>query len=210
MSKQFNEKGTAMSRRMVALSIFLMISLIFPLQVKAGKPLDTIQVQVNNVLEVLRDPARKAESARETQMEKIWGIIGRVFDYTELSKRALGKNWKEFNPEQQKEFRELFSRLLGNVYLDRIMQYTDEDVVFGKENMITETKAEVESKIVTASKEIPVNYRMIRKEGDWKVYDVTIEGVSLIRNYRSQFKKLLMKKSPEDLIEMLRKKNAKA
>jgi phospholipid transport system substrate-binding protein len=199
-----------MKRGIVALSFVFMVSMAFPLYVHGAAPVDTIETEVNKILDVLRDPALKAPSAKETREERIWAIIDGVFDYAELSKRALGRNWRKFKAEQQKEFTELFSRLLGNVYLDRIMAYTDERIVFGKENMVSEKKAEVESKIVTESKEIPVHYRMILKDGGWKVYDVVIEGVSLVRNYRGQFKEILTNKSPQALIEMLRKKLGKA
>jgi len=87
-----------------------------------------------------------------------------------------------------------------------LLEYTNEKVVFGKEKMLSKKKAEVQSKIVTSSKEIPIHYRLILKNGTWRVYDVLVEGVSLIRTYRSQFKKILTKQGPEDLLKMLRKK----
>ena len=90
--------------------------------------------------------------------------------------------------------------------MDKILAFTDEKVVFEKERVVSETKVEVQSKIITASAEIPINYRMIKKGDEWNVYDVLIEGVSLVKNYRSQFKDILTNKTPEDLLEILRKK----
>ncbi|MFC1821496.1 phospholipid-binding protein MlaC [Thermodesulfobacteriota bacterium] len=194
---------------MIARYIILIIFLTLPLQAHAGKPLDTVQVQVEKILDILRDPGLKAKSAEEVKKDRIWEIIGTVFDYNELSRRALGRNWKKLDASQQKEFTDLFSRLLGNIYLGRIIAYTDEKVVFDKEKMLAEDKAEVQSRIVTASKEIPLNYRLILKGGEWRVYDVAVEGISLVRNYRTQFRDIFKKKSPEDLLEMLRKKVAK-
>jgi len=194
---------------MIARYIILIIFLTLPLQAHAGKPLDTVQTQVEKILDILRDPGMKAESTKEVKKDRIWGIIGAVFDYDELSRRALGRNWKKLNASQQKEFTDLFSRLLGNIYLGRIIAYTDEKVVFDKEKMLAEDKAEVLSRIVTASKEIPVNYRLILKGGEWRVYDVAVEGISLVRNYRNQFRDIFKKKSPKELLEMLRKKVAK-
>lgn len=199
-----------MKKRIVGLTVILMMFLIFPLRVNAGAALETIQTQVNKVLDVLSDPALKAESARETKEKKIWGIADNIFDYPELSKRALARNWKKFAPDQQKEFTDLFGKLLGNVYMDRILEYDDQKVVFERELSLGNDKAEVRSKIVTSSREIPMNYRMIEKNGEWRVYDVIIEGVSMVKNYRSQFRKILMNKSPEDLLKILRKKLAKA
>jgi len=192
------------------LTFLFMMSLIFPVNAIAGAPLESIQGQVNKVLDVLRDPALKAESAKEAKEEKIWAIADDIFDYTELSKRTLSRNWKKLNANQQKEFIDLFSKLLGGLYMDKIMAYTDEKVVFEKESMLSENRAEVQSKVITSSAEIPIHYRLIMKNDEWKVYDVIIEGVSLIKNYRSQFRDILSKKSPEDLLEILRKKVGEA
>jgi len=201
-------KRAPMKKRMVGLNIIVATALvIFPHQASAGAPLETIQTQVNEVLDVLRDSALKDESAKK---DRIWSIIDSIFDYVELSRRTLGRNWKKLSPVQQEEFSDLFSKHLRNVYIDRILGYKDEQVVFHKERMLSEKKAEVQSKILTGSKEIPTYYRMIVKNGEWKVYDVVIEGVSLVKNYRSQFKEILKKKTPEDLLEILRKKVGKA
>ena len=192
------------------LTFLFMMLLIFSVNAIAGAPLESIQGQVKKVLDVLRDPALKAESAKEAKEEKIWAMADDIFDYTELSKRTLSRNWKKLNANQQKEFIDLFSKLLGGLYMDKIMAYTDEKVVFEKENMLSENRAEVQSKVITSSAEIPIHYRLITKNGEWKVYDVIIEGVSLIKNYRSQFRDILRNKSPEDLLEILRKKVGEA
>ena len=189
-----------------ALTILLISLMTFPFSASAQSPLETIQTQVNKVLEVLRDPALKAESAKETREKKVWTLIDGVFDYTELSKRTLAQHWKTFTPEQQKEFTQLFGKLLGTVYMDRIMAYTNEKVVFSKATKLSEDTTEVQSEVVTASKSIPIHYRMISKEGSWKVYDVVVEGISLVQNYRSQFRDILSKQSPQDLLKILREK----
>ncbi len=186
--------------------LILMLAVVLPLQANAGAPLDALQIRMKSLLDVLRDPSIKALPTQEEKKEKILPIIDKIFDYNELSRRALSRNWKKFNTEQRQEFTDLFSKLLGIVYLNRLLEYTDEKVVFGKEKMLSKNKAEVQSKIVTSSKEIPIHYRLILKNGTWRVYDVLIEGISLIRNYRSQFKKILTKQTPEELLKMLRKK----
>jgi phospholipid transport system substrate-binding protein len=183
--------------------------MIFSVSAFAQPPLETIQNQVNKLLEVLADPALKAPSAKEPKEKKIWAIIDSVFDYSELSARTLAQHWKSFSPEQQKEFVRLFGKLLGNTYMDRIMSYSNEKVVFGKAAQLSENTTEVQSEVVTASKSIPISYRMILKDGHWKVFDVVIEGVSLVQNYRTQFREILKNKPPEDLIKMLREKNPK-
>jgi len=189
-----------------ALTILLISLMTFPFSASAQSPLETIQTQVNKVLEVLRDPAMKAESAKETKEKKVWTLIDGVFDYTELSKRTLAQHWRAFTPEQQKEFTQLFGKLLGAVYMDRIMAYTNEKVVFGKATKLSEDTTEVQSEVVTATKSIPIHYRMISRDGGWKVFDVVVEGISLVQNYRSQFRDILSKQSPQDLLKILRDK----
>jgi phospholipid transport system substrate-binding protein len=198
-----------MKRSLVVLVIALVTLKLSLVSAFPATPLETIKPQVDRALEVLRDPALKAESAKAAKEKKIWAILDSVFDYTELSKRTLAQNWKKFSPDQQKEFIDLFGKLLGNVYMDRITAYKDEKVVFGKVTNLSDKTAEVQSEVVQSSKSIPIHYRMILRDGEWKVYDVVIEGASLVQNYRTQFKEILMNKKPEDLLKQLREKTRK-
>ena len=95
---------------------------------------------------------------------------------------------------------------MEKTYIDKIMNYTNEKIVFYKETMVSETQAEIQSKVITSSKEIPIFYRMILKDGKWKTYDVVVENVSLVQNYRTQFNEILASNTPEQLLEILRKK----
>jgi len=176
------------------------------LPVYADAPLDSVPTHVNKVLDMLRDPKLKAESAKEIKKEKLQAIYQQMFDEGELSRRTLGGNWNKLNPAQQQEFIQLFRQLLGRVYIDKILAYTDEKIVFSKENMLSNNQAEVQTKVITSSKEIPIFYRLILKDGTWKVYDVVVENVSLVQNYRSQFNSILAKNTPDQLLERLRKK----
>ena len=180
--------------------------MLFSLPVYAGPPLDAVQANVNKVLEVLRDPKLKAASAKEIEKEKLRLIYERMFDDVELSKRTLARNWNNLNVAQRQEFVILFRQVLERAYIDKILAYTDEKIVFGRETMVSGTQAEIQTKIVTSSKEIPISYRVLQKDGAWKVYDVVIENVSLVLNYRTQFNDILAKNTPEQLLEILRKK----
>ena len=194
-----------MKRPIVVLSII--ISLLLSLPAWAGTPLDTVQLHVNKGLEVLRDPKLKAESAREVKKEKLRLIYNNLFDDVELGKRTLARNWNSMNTAQRQEFVKLFRQVLEKAYVDRILDYTNEKIVFDKETMLSETQAEVQTRVLTsANKEIPISYRAILKDGSWKVYDVVIENVSLVLNYRTQFNDILGKNSPEYLLETLRQK----
>jgi len=186
------------------------LCLIFPVSAFAGIPLETVKGHVDKVLEVLRDPSLKAESAKKVKKDKIRAISEKMFDFTELSKRTLASNWSKLSPEQQKEFIELYTSLLEDAYANKIMAYTDEKIAFSKEVALTEKTVEVRSTVLRKNGDVPIYYRVIMKDGSWRVYDVVIEGVSLINNYRSQFREILANNPPESLLETLRKKVGKA
>jgi phospholipid transport system substrate-binding protein len=194
-----------MKKQFVGFMIVLTI-LLFSLPVCAGVPLDTVKINVNNVLDVLRNPKLKAESAKEIKKEKLRVIYKAMFDELEFSRRTLTRNWSKLNAAQQAEFVKLFEQVLEKSYADKILDYTNEKVEFYKEELKSDTQAEVQTKIITSSKEIPIFYRMILKDGKWRVYDVVIENVSLVQNYRTQFNDILAKDTPEQLLETLRKK----
>ena len=189
--------------------ITFILCLIFPGSAFAGVPLETVKGYADKVLDVLRDPALKAEAAKKTKKDKLRAISEKMFDFTELSKRTLAQNWSKFNPEQQKEFVDLYTSLLEDAYANKIMAYTDEKIVFSTEVALTEKTVEVRSTVLRKNEDIPIYYRVIMKDGLWRVYDVVVEGVSLINNYRSQFREILANKTPESLLETLRKKVGK-
>jgi len=198
----------AMKKSLIGIALFLCV--IIPLPVFAGVPLDTVKTHVDKVLEVLRDPSLKAESSKKLKKDKICAIAEKMFDFTELSKRTLAQHWSKFTPEQQKEFTSLYKSLLENTYADKILLYTDEKILFTKEVPLTEKTAEVQTMVVRSTQETPIYYRVILKDGTWMVYDVIVEGISIINNYRSQFREILVNNPPEYLLETLRKKVGKA
>jgi len=193
-----------MGRHFIGLSILMVFLSTLP--VSAGAPLDTVQTNINKVLDVLRDPKLKTESAKEIKKEKLDALYEQLFDEVELSRRSLGGNWNKLNPAQRQEFIHLYRQMLEKAYLDRILSYTNEKIVFSKEIMLSNNQAEVQAKLITSSREIPVFCRVIQKDGVWKVYDVGAENVSLVQNYRSQFNSILANHTPDQMLEMMRKK----
>jgi phospholipid transport system substrate-binding protein len=187
----------------------LILLLMFPLSVYSGVPLETVKGQITRVLNILRDPVLRGEAQRKIKEEKISAISEEMFDFTELSKRSLGQSWNKMTPEQQKEFIKLYKSLLKDVYTNKITSYTEEKIIFKREITLSEKTVEVETTILTKTSEAAINYRMIEKDGYWKVYDVVIEGVSLISNYRAQFREILANQTPEALLETLRKRVGK-
>lgn len=190
--------------------LILVLLLIVPFSAYAGPPLDTVKGHINKVLDVLSDSSLKGESGKSAKKAKIRSISEKMFDYKELSRRTLGQNWNKFNNEQQKEFTELYKCILEDAYADKLITYTDEKILFNKENILSEKTCEIQTTIVTKKADIPIYYRVIQKEGEWRVYDIVIEGVSLVNNYRTQFREILASKSPDGLLDILRKKVGRA
>ena len=193
-----------MKKQIVVFIILIFFVLSIP--VYAGVPMTTVEASVNRVLGVLRDSKLKSPAAKEIKKEKLRVIYKDMFDEIEFSKRTLTRNWNKFSPAERVEFVNLFEQVLEKSYIDKILDYSNEKVDFYKESMLSENQAEIQTKIVTASKEIPIYYRVILKDGKWKVYDVVVENVSLVQNYRTQFNDILAKDPPEKLLEILRKK----
>jgi len=193
-----------MKKRIVLPAIILILALSLP--VYAGAPTDAVEKTVNRVLDVLKDPKFKGPSAKQVKAEKLRVIYKDMFDEMEFSKRTLARNWNKFTPEQRKEFVDLFEQVLEKAYMDKILDYSNEKVVFHKEDAISDKQVEVSSKIITSTNEIPIIYRVINKDGKWKVYDVVVENVSLVQNYRTQFNDILASGTPEQLLSTLRKK----
>jgi phospholipid transport system substrate-binding protein len=193
-----------MKLKMAGLGIFMIFFSLIPAY--ADAPLSTVQANVNKVLDVLRDPALKADSAKVTKKEKLRSIYGSMFDEVELSKRTLARNWNKLNTAQRQEFVQLFQDVLEKAYVDKILSYTNEKITYEKEIKLTENQFEVQTLVITSSKNVPIFYRVILSGGNWKVYDVIVENVSLVQNYRTQFNNILEKNTPEQLLEILRKK----
>jgi phospholipid transport system substrate-binding protein len=197
-----------MKRKFIGLKIItlLVVLLILPLPVLAGGAKDTVKGQIDKMLTTMQTPEFKGLT-RDAKLAEISAIINEVFDYEELSRRTLGREWRKFSPDQQKEFVTLFEKLLQGIYADRILAYTHEKIEFGKETELRKGREEVESYIITTdNKKVPLFYRMTNKSGQWRVYDVVIEGISMVKNYRGQFREILSKNKPEDLLQTLRDK----
>lgn len=172
----------------------------------AGPALDALKSDVDAVLKILKNPTYKGEAGKKAKQEQMRKISQKMFDFAELSKRTLGMNWNKFSAAQRQEFVDLYKGILEDAYIDKITSYTDERINYTKELQLSENAVEVQSIVVTKSAEIPVYYRMHNKDGQWRVYDVVIEGVSLVNNYRTQFRAILANNPPEYLLDTLRKK----
>ncbi|MCP4719980.1 MAG: ABC transporter substrate-binding protein [Desulfobacteraceae bacterium] len=167
---------------------------------------DQLKQSIDSILAVLKNPEFKSESQKEKRRDMLGKIVEERFDFEKMSQLSLARYWKERTQDEKSEFVALFGRLLKDTYITKMEGYTDEKVIFLKERR-KKTKVQIDTKIITQTIEIPINYRMFTRENDqWMVYDVVIEGVSLIGNYRSQFGQILERDSFEELMDKLKKK----
>ena len=186
--------------------ILILLLMVMPVNVYANGPTDIVQTYVDEVMSVMRTSSDKPDRSDSAKKDEIKKIAGRMFDFTAMSKATMGKNWKKLNNDQRREFISLLRSMLENAYISKILGYTDEKTVFTKERSLSKTRVEVQSNLISGNTEIPMHYRMLRKNDSWKVYDVIIEGVSLIKNYRTQFREILARQTPEELLQIMRKK----
>ena len=171
---------------------------------EAGEPQNKIRQTVDEVLAIL-DNKNLAPEQRRTQIRQ---AVLKRFGFEEMAQRALGQHWRSLTPQQQKEFVELFTDLLARSYMNRIESYSGgrQGVRYTKED-INGDNASVHTEIVSARGEpATVEYRLLHKDNDWKVYDIVIEGVSLVNNYRTQFNTVVMKDSYAGLVKQMRLK----
>lgn len=171
-----------------------------------------VENKINGVMNTL-DQANKEGLNEAQKIQKLEGMVISVFDMTEMSKRALGANYNKFSDAQKKEFEELFVEMLEDIYLGNIVTaYKDQKVTYGKTVVLKDNEAvEIQTEIVFSDgKKTPIFYRLSNKTGQWLAYDVIIEGISFIKNYRDQFKDILSRSTPEELLNQMRQKNAGA
>ena len=169
---------------------------------------DQLKQTIDSVLDILKNHELNGKAHMEERCNRVKKIIEKRFDFEKMSQMSLARHWKERTNQEKSEFVALFSQLLEDTYLNKIEFYNNEKIIYLKER-IKNKKAQIDTKVITQTVEIPINYRMFTRGNDeWKIYDLVIEGVSLIGNYRSQFKQILEKNSFEVLLDKLKKKNS--
>ena len=199
--------GGAVATRFI-LAILIMVLAARQASAQEIKPIDALRGPLDSALAILQDPRYRSGSEREAQKERLWEIIRKVFDFEGITMLAVGQNWKLFSPEQKKVFTDVFTTRLGNSYLNKIQgSFNNERVEFLSQEVLSASKARVKTKIIREVDSIPVDYSVRPVDGAWRIYDVVIEGVSLVANYRSQFNDILSKDSPAVLIERVRSQN---
>ena len=174
----------------------------------AGAPTDSMRTTIDEVLRIIREKELKQPAKAEERRQQLEKVVEARFDYQEMSRRALGAPWNSLSDHEKQEFVGLFRTLLTNSYADTLETYSGEGVQYLNERT-EKDYAEVRTKVLSGKTEIPLDYRLINKAEDWRVYDVVVDGVSLVNNYRGQFTKIIRASSYSDLVDQLRKKSDK-
>ncbi|HHT9129798.1 MAG TPA: MlaC/ttg2D family ABC transporter substrate-binding protein, partial [Candidatus Brocadiaceae bacterium] len=158
-----------------------------------------VMESIDRGLAVLKEPSLGGAEKAQERRQRLWEEISPVFNFEEMSKRALSIHWKKRSPEEKKEFVELFTNILKDTYIGKTDTYSGEKMEVLRERHDS-SYAEVQTKLITnKGTEVSVNYQLVSNHGKWRIYDVVIEGVSLVNNYRSQFNSILLKSSYEEL-----------
>ncbi|MFQ5846319.1 MAG: phospholipid-binding protein MlaC [Candidatus Methylomirabilales bacterium] len=170
-------------------------------------PTAQVKATINRVLDILRDPALKAPEKEEVRRTQLRAVIFTRFDFAEMARRSLGIHWRKRTPKERKEFVDLFADLLERSYHKKLESYTDQEILYTKEQA-DKRYGVVRTKIVSEKEhiDIPIDYKVIRRTGQWKVYDVVVEGVSLVSNYRTQFNRIIQTSSYANLLRKMRVK----
>lgn len=192
------------------LMILFLLSLALPLVSLAETgPLETIRTRIDAAIAILQDPTYKNATPElaEQQHQHLFDHVQDIFDFRTISMLATGRNWRRFSEPQQQEFSDLFARLLANTYIEKVQDnFKNEKVVYDQETLISQDRSEVSSRVVLSQGEIPVLYKLRNIRSEWRIYDIQIEGISLVQNYRSQFEDFLFRREPADLIRHMQAK----
>lgn len=176
--------------------------------VSAESPGPTAQLQptLDKLIKLLADDSLKGDEHKSVRREEIMSTISVKFDFREMSKRILSKTWNSINSEEKDYFTKQMTKLLENNYIGQLENYSGQSIEYNRERIKGE-KAQVSTIIMSKGKKYPVHYIMLRDNEKWMVYDINIEGVSLVRNYRAEFKSIVRKEKFEGLIKVLEEKN---
>lgn len=194
------------------LNSLLVLSVLFvselPSRAGDGDALAALRTKVDAGLRILNDPDLKRVERRAEKEAKLWQLAQQLFDYPTMSRLVLGSRWHDFTPRQQEGFVSAFAGFLRRAYMPRLLErYNGETLYFDQPLQLSPSRAEVAVYVIWSGRKIPFSVNMIRRQGDWKIYDVSALGVSAIKNYRAQFRWLLLNDTPDQLIARL---NARA
>ena len=196
--------------RVATASVGAILALVIPSGALASTPTQELRGRVDQVIRILQRSDLQGDDKTTERRTAVRKVANDIFDFQETAKRSLGRHWQDRTPAEREEFTRLFADLLEHAYISKIDRYSGENVNYVGES-VEGDQATIRTKILTKQgSQVPVDYRMLRQADHWRVYDVIIEGVSLIANYRTQFNKVIQTSSFDDLVARLRSKEFSA
>ena len=199
--------GITRERRVAAVGfLYLLFCILLPAPSIAGAPTEQVRATVDRVLAIVKNSDLKAAGERGDLQTRLAEAIYPRFDFTEMAKRSLGSQWAPRTVEEQRDFVKIFAGVLGNSYARQIESYAGQTILYTRE-VEDGGYAQVDTKIVTDKREeLSVNYKLHSIGGDWKVYDLVIENISIVNNYRAQFDRVIARSSFGELVRVMKEK----
>jgi len=188
--------------------LFLFFCILLPAPSRAGGPTEQVRATVDKVLTIVRNPKLKSVVQKKDLRAQLAEVISPGFDFPEMAKRSLGPHWGRRTAEEQREFVQIFAGLLGRSYAQNIEYYTSQTVLYTRE-VEDKNYAQVDTKIVTENRaDVSINYKLHSVNKEWRVYDLVIEDISVVNNYRSQFDRIIAQSSFEELVRVMKEKQS--
>ena len=188
--------------------LILLSYLLLPVTSTAGGPMEQVRATVDRVLAIVRNPNAKSKVQVDAQRAKLVEVISPRFDFSEMAKRSLGRHWAARTSAEQREFVKAFATLMGRSYADNIESYTTQNVLYIRESE-DQNYAQVDTKILAENgSPLSINYKLHSVDSEWKIYDLVIENISMVNNYRSQFDRIIARSSFTDLVQTMKDKQS--
>ncbi len=184
----------------------IILSLTAPNPSRAGDPTERIRFVVEQGIEILNETKLQSKNGKQVYLDRLRDVVFPLFNFPEMARRSLGYHWRRLSPVERQEFVTLFTNLLERSYAGKIDLYDGEIVIFTGE-AVEDNYARVDTKIISKrGEEYSIDYKLLRTNGDWRIYDVVVEHISLVNNYRSQFNRVISNSSYENLIKKINQK----
>lgn len=188
----------------------LVLGLVSSMKASSGQPLEVLRDKIEQGLAILNDPCYQSAEDRSGQAKRIWQLSREIFDDRAMSRRVLSSRWHDFSPAQQQAFVREFPAFLRRTYLPLLLEkYDGQQVEYVRQNMESSRMARVDLLVLWRERKIPVSARMIRRHGQWKIYDISALGFSAVMNYRAQLHWLLQEETPDRVIEILKSRKGR-
>jgi phospholipid transport system substrate-binding protein len=186
----------------------LLTYLLLPAASWSGSPMEQVRATVDRVLALVRNPNPKSKAQIDAQRRQLVEVISPRFDFSEMAKRSLGRHWAGRTSEEQREFVKVFAALMGKSYADNIESYTTQHVLYIREGE-DRNYSQVDTRIVAENgPPLSINYKLHSVDKEWKIYDLVIEDISIVGNYRSQFDRIIGRSSFADLVRTMKEKQS--